>query len=252
MRERRIRPPMRELYTTPFLLLLLGGTTARELTFFVKHQPPLVAELLNHFHAVSDPSSVRYGAHLTLEQTAELQKPAAASVTAVERHITRTDGLGLSGHIIRRSLAGDKIVAEIPEASLFPNGSPAAAHNKTDDYSATAVAAAEAAHTSLLRIVMPGSSLDGHLDTVREHRKRACLLLLTTPLPTLLHHSLPPIFSLPLSLSLSLPLSFRALFARCLVCRASRAVTRSPSHRSAAPLLPRAPRSPIAPRRRST
>ena len=47
---------------------------AVEVTYFVKHQPHLRAELLSRFDAVSDPTSPSYGQHLSFHEVVRLQR----------------------------------------------------------------------------------------------------------------------------------------------------------------------------------
>jgi tripeptidyl-peptidase-1 len=84
-----------------------------EVTFYVKHQPARQAELLESFHAVSNPESPTYGRHLSHADVVALQTPLASDVAAVLAHVEAS-----GGSVTKESIAGDKIVAKVPLASL--------------------------------------------------------------------------------------------------------------------------------------
>eukprot|EP00756_Hemistasia_phaeocysticola_P009952 Hpha_TRINITY_DN14973_c1_g10::TRINITY_DN14973_c1_g10_i1::g.144680::m.144680/K01279/TPP1, CLN2; tripeptidyl-peptidase I len=97
--------------------LLLGavvGGLQHEVTLWVKHQEGNIKKLEETFHAVSDPQSARYGQHLSFEEVVELQRPLDSHVRAVRQWI---DSVG--GQEIKASVAGDKIVAHIPQEVLL-------------------------------------------------------------------------------------------------------------------------------------
>ena len=99
------------------LLLPLGSAsvpvddeTRRVGIFFVKHQQGLVKELEKWFHSVSDPQSKDYGNFLTFDDVVRLQTPHRESIDNVEKLLQRIGAVEIS-----RSIAGDKIVASLPD-----------------------------------------------------------------------------------------------------------------------------------------
>ena len=64
-------------------------------TYYVKHQPDRVEQLLARFHAVSDPKSAAYGDHLSAADVRHLQRPHPAHLRAVRAHIAAAGGVEL-------------------------------------------------------------------------------------------------------------------------------------------------------------
>ena len=58
-----------------------------EMTYFIKHQPSLVAELHDRFHSVSDPQSELWGQHLSHAEVIALQTPSPEHQDVVQRHL---------------------------------------------------------------------------------------------------------------------------------------------------------------------
>ncbi|KZT68037.1 tripeptidyl peptidase A [Daedalea quercina L-15889] len=75
------------------------------------------AELEEHLYAVSDPSSERYGAHLSKEEVEALVAPHPESVQLVEEWLASH---GLAGDALARSPAGDWLTVTVP-VSLAEN-----------------------------------------------------------------------------------------------------------------------------------
>ena len=118
------------------LLALLSMTVAgMPVTFFAKHEPHKVDELVSALHAASDPRSPSYGKHLSHAETIRLQRPASATVDAVEAHIA-----SLGGVVTDRSLAGDKIVADVPATLRADALHPVAMHSYVDFVDGPAIA----------------------------------------------------------------------------------------------------------------
>jgi len=78
------------------------------LTFYVKQQG--AATLREEAHAVSDPTSERYGDFLSFEQVVQLQRPTSEHLAVVHKHL---DELG--AHDRRVTSAGDKIVVKLKD-----------------------------------------------------------------------------------------------------------------------------------------
>jgi tripeptidyl-peptidase-1 len=99
-----------------WLVVLVGlvsvvesATLPNELTFFVKQQAHLLAELESKFHSVSDPDSADYGKHLTLEETVKYQRPSEEHLSMLAKHVA-----SVGGNIVDQSVAGDKVVVQFP------------------------------------------------------------------------------------------------------------------------------------------
>jgi len=94
------------------LQLVLSLVGAVKLTYYVKHQEHLAQQLEARFWEVSTPGRAQYGQFLSHEEVARLQAPRREDVAQVERHL-RSLGASYSS-----TLAGDKIIADVPASSL--------------------------------------------------------------------------------------------------------------------------------------
>ena len=109
------------------LLALAMPVAGMPVTFFAKHEPHKVEKLVAVLHATSDPRSPMYGKHLSHTEAMAYQRPAAATVEAIEAHIS-----DLGGVVTDRSLAGDKIVANMPETLRGDALHPVSMHSYVD------------------------------------------------------------------------------------------------------------------------
>ena len=91
--------------------LAVSTPPIQSVTFFAAHQPHNVARLSEILEEVSDPRSPTFGRHISHEHAIELQRPSVATLASIEAHIA-----ALGGEVTARSLAGDKIVANLPGA----------------------------------------------------------------------------------------------------------------------------------------
>jgi hypothetical protein len=94
---------------TAILLLCLCTWGAAEdlrakLTYYVKHQPHLHAQLEATFHEVSNPRHQNYGKHLSFEEVVRHQIPTNEHIALVEAHLASIGAVEID-----RTVAGDKV-----------------------------------------------------------------------------------------------------------------------------------------------